>query len=102
MECGLKACISKTVKKHDFYPNKKTVEKAYTHNLNELLALASLDQERAATAQSDLAFATNWDLAVRWSEASRYFAWNEADCRELMNAIIEKNHGVMPWLKKRW
>jgi HEPN domain-containing protein len=102
VECGLKACIARSVRKHDFYPNRKTVEKAYTHNLNDLLALANLEQERALTAQSDLAFATNWDLTARWSEASRYLVLSEADCRELMSAIMEKNHGVMPWLKKRW
>lgn len=102
VECGLKACVAKSVRKHDFYPNRKTVEKAYSHNLSDLLALANLEQERAITAQSDPAFAANWDLTVRWSEASRYMTWNETDCRELMNAIMKQNHGVMPWLKKRW
>ena len=102
MECGLKACIAKRVKRHDFYPNRKTVERAYTHNLNDLLALANLEQDRATTAQSDSVFARNWDLTLRWSETSRYTTSNEGDCRELMNAIMEKDHGVMPWLKKRW
>jgi HEPN domain-containing protein len=102
VECALKACIAKRVKKYDFYPNRKTVEKAYTHNLNELLSVANLEQERTATAQADLGFATNWDFTVRWSEASRYVEWDEADCRELMNAIMDKDHGVMAWLKKRW
>jgi HEPN domain-containing protein len=102
VECALKACIAKGVNKHDFYPSRKTVEKAYTHNLNDLLSLANLEQERILTAQIDFAFATNWDFTVRWSEASRYVEWNEADCRDLMNAIMNKHHGVMPWLKKRW
>lgn len=102
VECGLKACIAKSVRRHDFYPNKRTVEKAYTHNLNELAALANLDQARGLMAQSDPVFARNWDLTVRWSESSRYSLWDEQACREIMNAIMERDHGVMPWLKKHW
>lgn len=102
VECGLKACIAKRVKRHDFYPDKETVRNAYTHNLKGLLGLTNLEQELRATSQSDPVFARNWDLTVRWSEASRYNAWNEASCRELMSAIMEKDHGVMPWLRKRW
>lgn len=102
VECGLKACIAKGVKKHDFFPNKKTVERAYTHNLSELLVLAQLEQERARTSQADLAFAANWVLTITWSEASRYRVWAESDCKELMSAIMNKDHGVMPWLKKHW
>lgn len=102
VECGLKARIAKGVKRHDFYPERKTVEKAYTHNLKELLVTANLEQAQRETAQDDLLFARNWDLTIRWSEASRYNLWDEQACRELKSAIMGKDHGVMPWLKKHW
>jgi len=102
VECGLKASIAKKVKKHDFYPDREIVKNAYTHNLKGLLGLTVLEQELRLAAQSDPVFARNWNLTIIWSEASRYTASNEADCRELMNAIMEKHHGVMSWLKKRW
>ena len=102
VECGLKACIAKKVKRHDFYPDKETVRNAYTHNLKELLRLTDIEQGFRLSAQADPVFARNWDLTIRWSEAARYAASSEADCRELMNAIMENDHGVMPWLKMRW
>jgi HEPN domain-containing protein len=40
VECALKACISKRTQLHDF-PDKKLVNDSHTHNLKELLRLAS-------------------------------------------------------------
>ena len=39
IECALKACIARRTKRHDF-PDKKAVDKSYTHNLEQLVAAA--------------------------------------------------------------
>jgi HEPN domain-containing protein len=41
VECGLKACIAKQFREHDF-PDKKTVNESYTHDLTKLVNLAGL------------------------------------------------------------
>jgi len=102
VECGLKARIAKGVKKYDFYPSRRIVEDAYTHNLNKLVVLANLDQARSIAAQGDPLFARSWRVVAGWSEVSRYVSSSEQTCREFLNAIMNKDHGVMPWLKKHW
>ena len=101
VECGLKACIAKHTKRHDF-PDKKLVNDAYTHDLATLVKLANLEQDRLTCAQKDPAFRKNWDLVALWSEKSRYSMYQEVDCRDFLNAVVDSNHGVMPWIKQRW
>jgi hypothetical protein len=101
VECALKACIAKKFKRHDF-PDKKSVEKAHTHNLSTLCFLANLDGTRLQHEQADPIFSKNWDITIRWSEESRYKVFDKLTCKELMDAIMEKRHGVMPWVKQHW
>ena len=44
VECALKACIAKKIKRHDF-PELKFVNKSYTHNLEQLLNVSGLTLE---------------------------------------------------------
>jgi hypothetical protein len=41
VECGLKACIAAKTREHDF-PDKKLVEKSYSHDVEKLLDAAGL------------------------------------------------------------
>lgn len=101
IECSLKACIAKYTKRHDF-PDKKLVNDSYTHDLATLVKLAHLEQDRLSLAQKDAAFRKNWDLIALWSEKSRYSMYQEPDCRDFLNAVVDKQHGVMLWIKQRW
>jgi len=101
VECGLKACIAKTFKKHDF-PDKKGVNEAHTHNLKTLASLANLERSRLLLIQTDPVFGKNWDLTIRWSEEGRYKVFDQRMCKEIMDAIMERGHGVMPWIKQHW
>jgi hypothetical protein len=101
IECGLKACIAKHTKRHDF-PDKKLVNDSYTHVLAMLVKLAHLEQDRLNLAQNDPPFRKNWDLVTLWSEKSRYSMYQELDCRDFLDAVANKNHGVMPWIRQRW
>jgi HEPN domain-containing protein len=101
VECALKACIAKKSKRHDF-PEKKTVIDSYTHDLVKLATLADLHQPRLLLAQTDPLFGRNWDLVSRWSEEDRYRVFELSATKEIIDAIIERRHGVIPWVKRHW
>ncbi len=53
VECALKACIAKGTQRGDF-PDKKTVDSSYTHNLNDLIKVARLEEARRKNALAAL------------------------------------------------
>jgi HEPN domain-containing protein len=71
VECGLKACIARKFREHDF-PDRQTVIDSYTHNLEKLVRTAGLSNElRLAEDDSDI-FKLNWARVKDWSAESRY------------------------------
>jgi len=52
VECALKACIAKQTKEYDF-PDRKTVNASYTHDLEDLLGVAGLKPERDRLSKAD-------------------------------------------------
>ena len=101
VECALKACIAKKVKRHDF-PDRKTVNDSYTHDLDKLAMLADLRPSLQQRTQVDQQFAANWEVAQLWSEDSRYFRTNRRDSKRLIDAIMDEDHGVMSWVTRHW
>ena len=99
-ECALKACYEKSVKKHDF-PDKNSA-KIFTHNLTALVDLANLKKELLEARQANSKFASGWDLVCRWTEESRYFTWTRDDVETILDAIIRRRDGVLPWIKRYW
>ena len=59
IECALKACIAKAVKRHDF-PDKRTVDKSYSHDLAGLVKIAGLETAHDAELVANAQFALNW------------------------------------------
>ena len=101
VECALKACIAKGTLRHEF-PDKKKVDASYTHSLSELLKVAGLDKARAQEGQRDASFSDNWDTVFVWSERSRYSINDRKAARELIDAVADRNHGVLRWIKLHW
>lgn len=87
--------------KHDF-PDKKTVLDAHTHELSKLAKLAELEPLLQMNGEQDPYFDKNWALVREWSEQARYRVIEEPESRRIINAIIERKHGVMPWIKRFW
>lgn len=79
IECALKACFAKNVKRYDF-PDRNGVQKIFTHKLADLLKLANL----------------NADLA----EESRYSTKSRNEAQEMIEAIAGRD-GVLLWIKRR-
>lgn len=101
VECALKACIAKQFKRYEF-PDKKRVDDSYTHNLKTLAKLGNLNQAMLAKASGDPGFQANWDLVTLWSEKSRYETADRTKAKSLLDAIMDTESGVMPWITQHW
>jgi len=71
VECGLKACIAKQVKRHDF-PDKDTAKKSYSHNLSDLLGIAGLKNPKKDERKRNPRLSLNWTIVKDWGVKSRY------------------------------
>jgi len=101
VECGLKACFAKAVKRYDF-PDRKGAGKVFTHNLPELVTLVNLDSELLDARKANPEFATGWQVVRRWTEESRYSVWTKDDAEAILNAVAARKDGVLPWIKRYW
>ena len=101
VECALKACIAELMKSEEF-PDRTFAEKCWTHNLPQFLGLAGLKADLDAAMQADPDLADNWDTVKEWSESSRYARTTKADAEDLYEAITDRKHGVLSWLKQLW
>jgi HEPN domain-containing protein len=101
IECALKACIAKMTQRHDF-PDKRKTDDSYTHNLEKLVKVAELEKAQLEEARRDAAFRDNWDRVQWWSEQSRYKIISAEKASELVDAVSDRNHGVLQWLKRYW
>ena len=84
LECAIKACIAKQVQQHDF-PNFELANKSYTHKLTDLLGVAGLKQKLNEKEKQDTDFKLNWSIA-----------------KDLYDAIINNQSGILTWLKTFW
>jgi len=100
-ELSLKACIAGLFLP-DTIPDKRFVEKIYTHDLGNLVKLAGLDADRHAKATADRTFAENWEYIQGWSEDARYKVTAETTARLFIDALRAPDHGVYEWIRSHW
>jgi HEPN domain-containing protein len=101
VECGLKACIARNVRKHDF-PDRKMVNDSYTHDLEKLVKTAGRERELKTTFEGSKNLEVNWGLVKDWSEESRYERRTQADAKAIVSAIANARDGVMHWITRYW
>jgi HEPN domain-containing protein len=102
VECGLKSCVIKYLMMTDLFPGRKFSEQCWTHNLDQLLGLAGLEDVLEAAFPADPELSDNWDTVKDWSEVSRYARTPRFMAENLYNAIADKKHGVLAWIKRHW
>jgi HEPN domain-containing protein len=102
VECGLKACIAKLTDRHEFPPKPKLIHDYDSHEIEKLVKTAGLTTQRDADAATDRELQANWGVVKDWTEESRYERKSESQARELIAAITDAAHGVLPWIKQRW
>lgn len=101
VECALKACIAKATQKHEF-PDRRKAEASHTHSLKDLVRVAGLERECLEQAKIDLEFRNKWNLVQSWSEQSRYSKHDQNIAKALIDAIDNRHHGVLAWVKRYW
>jgi HEPN domain-containing protein len=101
VECALKACIAKETKRHEF-PDKRRVDSSHTHDLRELVKLAKLEDSHRDRSRTDPEFHKNWVTVVLWSEQSRYHRHRPESARRLVEAVCNRRHGIVAWVKLYW
>ena len=101
VECALKACIAKLTQRHEF-PNRKRALDSYSHNFAELLTAAGLENALRNEIQRDPRFLAHWNVVKLWSPERRYATTDSAATRDLLEALGDRNHGVLRWIKLHW
>jgi HEPN domain-containing protein len=102
IECALKACVAKQTREFDF-PDKRLVERSYSHNLTQLLEVAGVKAAFEEASVDHQALRQSWSFVQNWSEASRYaLDVTEKSAQDMLAAVGDEVSGVLPWLKKYW
>lgn len=101
VELAIKACAAKLFQSNAI-PDKSLVNALYSHNLEQLMATSGLLPQLNAAIKEDSAFGANWGIVTKWNESSRYRFWDPVAATSLINAIIDKDHGVFSWVKSHW
>ena len=63
---------------------------------------AELKDDFEAIMRTDPDLRDNWDTVKEWNESSRYARTTKAKAEKLYEAITDKQHGVLSWLKLHW
>ncbi len=102
VECGLKACIAKQTRRHDF-PDKRLAGEAWTHDLQKLAKLAGVWTDLETDMKASSALQVNWAIVKDWSEAVRYdMTITAAQAKDLYSACTARRTGILPWIRDRW
>jgi hypothetical protein len=101
IECALKACIAKATVRYEF-PDKKKADLSYTHSLKGLVMVANLEKALVEELRRDAVFRDNWDVVQLWSERSRYSASPSQAAKKLLEAVGNRKHGILRWIKLHW
>lgn len=102
VECALKSCIIAYLMRTDEFPERRFSEQCWTHDLVQLVRLAGLKPALDADVAADPLLQANWAMVKDWNEKSRYERIRKSRARRLYDAITDKKHGVLSWIKSRW
>ena len=102
VECALKACVAKQIRRYDF-PDRKLANEVFTHDLEKLMSLAGLAPELKKEMETNKPLELNWAVVKDWSESSRYeIGITEAQARDLYSACTARRDGMLNWIRRRW
>ena len=102
IECALKACIAKQIKRYDF-PDRKLINDSYSHELEKLLGVSGLKEKLQDEIRNNPNLEVNWAIVKDWSVESRYSTdISETAARDFYSAVTTSKNGVLSWLKKWW
>lgn len=101
VECALKARIARAFRSGT-WPLRQFANDIHTHDLSKLVILAELRDRRQADVERDPTFRDAWNLVAKWTIDARYAEWSETEARDIIDAVVQRRSGVMPWIKRHW
>jgi AbiV family abortive infection protein len=102
VECAIKACIAKKVKKYDF-PDKDLGNESHKHNLEKLLQTAGLWHKITQDMKKNLSLDNNWANVKDWSETTRYTVnITQKKAEDFYASYTARRNGIYSWIKKFW
>jgi HEPN domain-containing protein len=101
VKCALKAVIAKQTRRHDF-PDKNRANDSWIHDPTRLVGVAGLQAFLQAEIKFDPKFAESWNVVKDWKEDSRYKVSEMKEAEAIIQAIADRRHGVLRWLKRHW
>lgn len=99
IELAIKANISDQFQQ-GVIPDKGLVNATYSHDLAKLIGLAGLSTILKEEGKRDADFLVNWGIVSQWTEKSRYTFTDQQSATNIINAIIDDEHGVLQWLNR--
>jgi hypothetical protein len=104
IEAALKACVLARLAPEPeiVFDDRRFSEKCWTHDLQQLVELAGLTAALDADIAAGPGLDDNWETVKDWRETRRYKRTVKADAQGLYDAITNKKHGILPWIKARW
>jgi HEPN domain-containing protein len=103
VECGLKSCVLAYVLESGIiFQDKKFAGECWTHNVENLVKLARLQEKQGLAISANRALRNNWMVVKDWTETSRYETKSESEAQKLFDAINDPQDGVMQWVKTHW
>jgi HEPN domain-containing protein len=105
VECALKSCILfRVINTGVIFDEgqKKFSERCLSHDIEELVKLAGLEQARGLDVSANPARDIKWQVVKDWKVESRYAQTTQARARELYAAVADNANGVISWLRGRW
>ncbi len=100
IECALKACIAKKTRRHEFPPDRQYTERAYSHELTQLLKLAGLKDQLEEDIKGRQGLAVNWGVVQNWKVGSRYET-SGLKGKDMYTTLTGPD-GVLTWIRQRW
>ncbi len=102
VECPLKACIAKQIKRHEYPPSPDFSSKLFSHSLDGLLKLAQLQDSRSSQERASPIFKANWAVVGAWKVDSRYEAMTRGEASALIRAVGDMPDVMLEWIKTHW
>jgi hypothetical protein len=102
VELALKARICKLLGVTD-YPDTGDYKRVYAvHDFTQLLFLSGL---RTKLDPGNVPLFTNWSTAIPWKPERRYSpvgTFSQQDAQDILDAIRDRNNGLLRWIKRYW
>lgn len=106
VECGLKSCVLKYVEATGMiFQDRnflKSLNECWTHDLDKLVGMSGLTKQFGEDRKLDTLLNASWGLVKDWKETSRYEHKTQRDTTDLLQAITNNPHGVLPWIQLHW